>query len=125
MLQPYLDRVDDHGETALLHFAGAYSHAIRKGPLLRAGQGLVEGLFAPEQITPRAPDGLERRLAADALAALPFEMPLYVRVDLVRDGEGRPVVLEVEMTEPSVFLAHAAGAADRFARAILGRANAA
>jgi O-ureido-D-serine cyclo-ligase len=125
MLQPYLDRVDDHGETALLHFAGAYSHAIRKGPLLRAGQGLVEGLFAPEQITPRAPDGLERRLAADALAALPFEMPLYVRVDLVRDGEGRPVVLEVEMTEPSVFLAHAEGAADTFARAILGRANAA
>jgi O-ureido-D-serine cyclo-ligase len=124
MLQPYLDRVDDHGETALLHFAGEYSHAIRKGPLLRAGQGLVEGLFAPEQIAPRAPDGLERRLAADVLAALPFAMPLYVRVDLIGDGEGRPVVLEVEMTEPSVFLAHAPGAADTFARAILDRVSA-
>jgi glutathione synthase/RimK-type ligase-like ATP-grasp enzyme len=124
MLQPYLDRVDDHGETALLYFAGTYSHAARKGPLLRAGQGLVEGLFAPEEITPRTADAPERRLAADVVAALPFAAPLYVRVDLIRDGEGRPVVLEVEMTEPSVFLAHAPGAADTFARAILGRVSA-
>jgi hypothetical protein len=28
-------------------------------------------------------------------------------------------VLELELTEPSVFLMHAAGAAERFARAIL------
>lgn len=125
MLQPYLDRVDDLGETALLHFAGSFSHAIRKGPLLRAGDALVEGLFAPEQITPRAPDDSERRLAADALAALPFAMPLYARVDLIRDRDGRPVVLELEMTEPSVFLPYAPGAADRFARAILERAVAA
>jgi len=119
MLQPYLDRVDDQGETALLHFAGEYSHAIRKGPLLRAGSGLVQGLFAPEQITPREPDNAERRVAAAACAALPFDMPLYVRVDLIRDRAGHPAVLEVEMTEPSVFLAHAPGAADRFAEAIL------
>ncbi len=123
MLQPYLDRVDDFGETALLHFAGSFSHAIRKGPLLRAGDALVEGLFAPEQIAPRMPDDAERRLAADALAALPFAMPLYARVDLIRDRDGRPVVLELEMTEPSVFLAHAPGAADRFAQAILDRAT--
>ena len=125
MLQPYLDRVDDFGETALLHFGGSFSHAIRKGPLLRAGDALVEGLFAPEQITRRVPDDAERRLAADALAALPFGMPLYARVDLIRDPDGRPVVLEVEMTEPSVFLPYAPGAADRFAQAILERAIAA
>jgi O-ureido-D-serine cyclo-ligase len=119
MLQPYLDRVDDVGETALLHFGGEYSHSIRKGPLLRVGSGLVEGLFAPEQITPREPDAAERKLAAAACAALPFAMPLYVRVDLIRDPAGDPVVLEVEMTEPSVFLQQSAPAARRFARAIL------
>jgi O-ureido-D-serine cyclo-ligase len=121
MLQPYLDRVDDHGETACVHFRGVYSHSFRKGPLLRIGNGLVEGLFAPEQITSREPDEAERRVATAACAALPFEAPLYVRVDLIRDGEGRPVVLEVEMTEPSVYLLHAPGSADRFARAILAR----
>jgi O-ureido-D-serine cyclo-ligase len=121
MLQPYLDRVDDYGETALLHFAGEYSHAIRKGPLLRAGSGPVEGLFAPEQIMPREPDVTERSVATAACAALPFDAPLYVRVDLIRDRAGHPAVLEVEMTEPSIFLAHAPGAAERFARAILAR----
>lgn len=121
MLQPYLDSVDDYGETALLHFGGEYSHSIRKGPLLRVGSGLVAGLFAPEQITPREPDAGERRVAAAACAALPFAMPLYVRVDLIRNGDGQPVVLEVEMTEPSVFLAQSAAAAERFARAILAQ----
>ena len=119
MLQPYLDRVDDHGETACVHFGGVYSHSFRKGPLLRAGTGLVEGLFAPEQIAPRDPDEAERRVAAAACAALPLAAPLYVRVDLIRDREGQPVVLEVEMTEPSVYLLHAPGSADRFARTIL------
>lgn len=119
MLQPYLDRVDDHGETALLHFAGEYSHAARKGPLLRVGSGLVEGLFAPEEITPREADAAELRVAEAACAALPFDAPLYVRVDLIRDDGGQPVVLEVEMTEPSVFLAQSPHAAGRFARAIL------
>ena len=121
MLQPYLDRVDDAGETALLHFGGEYSHSIRKGPLLRVGSGLVAGLFAPEQITPREPDAAERRLAVAACAALPFAMPLYVRVDLIRDAQGEPVVLEIEMTEPSVFLPQAPMAARRFALAILDR----
>lgn len=119
MLQPYLDRVDDAGETALLHFGGQYSHAIRKGPLLSVGSGLVAGLFAPEQITPREPDAEEREVASAACAALPFAVPLYVRVDLIRDAAGHPVVLEVEMTEPSVFLLQGPGAADRFARAIV------
>jgi len=31
LLQPYLDRVDEQGETALIYFEGQYSHAIRKG----------------------------------------------------------------------------------------------
>ena len=89
MLQPYLDGVDDFGETALLHFGGSYSHAIRKGPLLRAGDALVEGLFAPEQITPRAPDDAEQAPCGRRTAALPFAMPLYARVDLIRDLDGQ------------------------------------
>jgi hypothetical protein len=44
---------------------------------------------------------------------------VYARVDLIRDPEDAPCVLELELTEPSVFLLHAAGAAERFARAIL------
>jgi O-ureido-D-serine cyclo-ligase len=121
MLQPYLAHVDEHGETAAIYLGGDYSHAIRKGPLLRAGDGLVTGLFAPEQITARAADAGELRVAEAALAAMPFERPTYARVDMIRDGRGEPVVLELELTEPSLFLAHAPGAAGRYA-AILRRA---
>lgn len=121
MLQPYLDRVDDYGETALMYLGGRYSHAIRKGPLLRVGDGLVAGLFAPEQITPRVADAAELRVATAAYAAIPFDPPLYARIDLIRDAGGQPVVLELEMTEPSLFLLHAPESAATLASAILAQ----
>jgi O-ureido-D-serine cyclo-ligase len=122
LLQPYLGRVDEHGETALMFFDGAYSHAIRKGPLLRRGEGPTRALFAAEHITPRAPSADEIALATRTLAVIPFVRPLlYARVDLIHDDDGSPRVLELELTEPSLFFAHAPGSADRFAAAILER----
>jgi glutathione synthase/RimK-type ligase-like ATP-grasp enzyme len=121
MLQPYLSSVDTAGETALMYLGGEPSHAIRKGPLLRLDDGLVAGLFAPEDIRPRAPTPEERALAAATLTALPFERPLYARVDMVLDAAGAPVLLELELTEPSLFLAHAPGSAERLARAALSQ----
>jgi glutathione synthase/RimK-type ligase-like ATP-grasp enzyme len=120
LLQPYLDRVDAQGETALIYFDGVFSHAIRKGPLLHRGHGPTRALFAAEHITPRVPGGDELRVAADALASIPFERSLlYARIDLIRDSSDKPCVLELELTEPSLFFAHSAGAAERFAQAIL------
>jgi hypothetical protein len=115
LLQPYLDQVDHHGETALIYFAGRFSHAIRKGPLLRRGGAPTDALFAAEQITPRMPGADELQVAEGALAALPFAAPLYARVDLIPSADARPCLLELELTEPSLFFAHAPGAAERFA----------
>ena len=116
ILQPYLDQVDRHGETALIYFNGRFSHAIRKGPLLQRGSGPTEALFAQEQITPRTPAAQELRVGDAAMAALPFAPPLYARVDLIRSGDGAPCLLEIELTEPSLFFAHAPAAAGRFAQ---------
>jgi O-ureido-D-serine cyclo-ligase len=124
LLQPYLARVDERGETALLYLGGEFSHAIRKGPLLRSGAGRVEGLFAPEDIRPRVAEPAELSVAAAAYAAIPFPAPAYARVDLIRDQAGAPVVLELELTEPSLFLEHADGAAERFVRHLVERASA-
>ena len=122
LLQPYLDQVDEHGETALLFFDGTFSHAIRKGPLLKRGEGSTTGLYAEETIEPRTPSADELAIAQSALAAIPFEKPLlYARVDLIRDGEGAARLLELELVEPSVFAAHADGVAERFAQAMLRR----
>lgn len=121
LLQPYLNRVDEHGETALIFFDGKFSHAIRKGPLLRRGEGPTRALFAAEHITPRAPGAAELALAELTLTAIPFGALLYARVDLIHDADGMPRVLELELTEPSLFFAHAPGSAARFARAIAQR----
>lgn len=126
LLQPYLPSVDQAGETALIHFNGVFSHAIRKGPLLQRDAGPTEKLFAPEAITARAPGADERSVAATALAALPalfkLDQPLaYARVDLIRDADGAPRLLELELTEPSLFFAHAEGSAERFALALIQR----
>ena len=39
--------------------------------------------------------------------------------DMIRDGRGEPVVLELELTEPSMFFLHAPDSANRFADALL------
>ncbi|HEX6388154.1 MAG TPA: hypothetical protein VFZ89_01865 [Solirubrobacteraceae bacterium] len=119
MVQPYIPSVDSRGETALLYFGGAFSHAIQKAPLLRRGGAPTDGLFAPETITPRAPTPRERAVADRVVAwvAQRFGGPLaYARIDLVEGPGGGPLVLELELTEPSLFFLHAPGAAARLTR---------
>ena len=115
ILQPYLDQIDHHGETALIYLGGRFSHAIRKGPLLRRGSGPTGALFAEEHITPRTPAAAELQVGDRVLAALPFAALLYARVDLIRGADGGPCLLELELTEPSLFLTHAPGAARKLA----------
>jgi len=120
LLQPYLERVDRDGETALMFFEGRFSHAIRKGPLLPPGGTATTGLFAAETITPRVPGADEMRVAEQVVAAIPFGTPLYARIDLIRGDKGAPCLLELELTEPSLFFGHAAESAEKFAGAVLG-----
>lgn len=121
LLQPYLASVDRDGETALIYIGGTFSHAIRKGPLLPSGAAATAALFAPEEITPRVPGADERAVAERLLAALPFPDLLYARIDLIRGEAGEPRLLELELTEPSLFFAHAPGSAGRLAQATLAR----
>ena len=123
LLQPYLDRVDEVGETSLIYFDGEFSHAIRKGPLLKRREGPTTELFAKEAITARVPDAAEISVGALALQAIPFETPLYARVDLIRDRQGEPVLLELELIEPSLFFPLAVGSAEKFAAAVARRAK--
>jgi glutathione synthase/RimK-type ligase-like ATP-grasp enzyme len=126
LLQPYLPSVDSAGETALMYFDGIYSHAIRKGALLRPDEDATRALFAAEHIQSRIPDADERALADRIIAALPqlvdTDYPLaYARVDLIRAADGSPCVLELELAEPSLFLATDADAGARFAAVLRAR----
>jgi hypothetical protein len=117
MVQPYLAAVDEVGETAQLFIGGDYSHAVRKGPLL-APNVLAEkehGLFLKEDISPRDPSQAQRELADAVIAyvARSFGTPLYARVDLLDNPDGRPVILELELVEPSMFFVTALDSAER------------
>ncbi|MFG2000133.1 RimK family alpha-L-glutamate ligase [Spirillospora sp. NPDC048911] len=121
MIQPYLSAIDSEGETALLYCDREFSHAARKAPILKAGAGLLDAPHGGE-ITAAEATPEQLAVAAQALAAVPGEL-LYARVDLVPGPDGTPVVLELELAEPNLFLEHAAGSAARFARAIMRRVS--
>ncbi len=125
MLQPYLAGVDTAGESALVFVAGRFSHSARKGPLLRAGAPPAALSIVDhdprEVITAREATAAELAVAEAALDAVPGGRArlLYARVDLIPDERGDPVVLELELAEPSLFLWSGPGAADRLAAAAL------
>lgn len=129
--QTYLAGVDTAGETAVVCLGGVPCHAARKAPLLVAGgahplRGGVEehshALYLKEHIsrataTPAelAVAGAALRFVADRFGSLP-----YARVDLL-PGSAGPVVVELELIEPSLFLAYApdpTAAADRLVAAL-------
>ncbi len=121
MIQPYLNAVDSYGETALMFFGGRFSHAIRKGPMLEGPDLGVPGLYKPEAIVPRVPTRAELAAARRVLDAIPGHLPppVYARVDLIPGPDGEPTLVELELTEPSLFLEHSGDAAGRLADALV------
>ena len=115
MVQPYVASVETVQETSLLYVGGAYSHGAHKGRVLTG-----VGALSPNDwnLGPRDPTAAERALADEVLACVD-EPLLYARVDLLA-GEDGPLLLELELTEPFLFLDFEVGAADRFAAAIAG-----
>lgn len=116
LVQPFLPSVIDPGERAIVMIDGEPSHAVRK-----------RSAFEPPDVpfrVPVEPADDEIALARQALRAEGGPPPLYARVDVVREARG-PVLMELELTEPRLFLAVAGeGAARRFAEAIASRLRA-
>jgi hypothetical protein len=127
MVQPYIASVDSEGETKLVFIEGDFSHAVRIGPLLAAGEGVIDRLWeraVSMEVT--APTAAQLGTARHVLAAVQAEVPealLYARVDLVMGNTGEPLLGEVELVDPSLLLRFADPAADRLAAAIVARAG--
>lgn len=109
LVQPYVASVDAYGERSLVWIDGALSHAIRKTPRFLGDAEQVDGPF------PIADD--ERALAHRALAPIADRI-LYGRVDLARDATGAPMVMELELIEPSLFFLRQPGSVERFVAAV-------
>ena len=113
LVQRYLPSVEDYGERALVWIDGELTHAIRKSPRF-AGQG--ESVSAGA--VPIAP--AEAALVRRALKAVEGSL-LYARVDAAPGPDGDPVVMELELIEPSLFFPQCPRALDRFVAGIRGR----
>jgi hypothetical protein len=114
MVQPYLERIEESGETSLIYFAGRFSHAIRKVP--QPGDFRVQ----PEYdgiITRYDPEPDELEAAARILAAVEEDL-LYARVDLVRGTSGEPQLIELELIEPDLYLGYDPAEGAAFAAAV-------
>ena len=115
MVQPYIDGVDQRDETGIVTLGGRISHAFAKGPILSDDPEWSDGLYVTERIGPRAATTDEIAVAEQVLAVLPDTA--YARIDLLPGDDG-PLVSEVELVEPSLFLHVHVGAAVTAATAL-------
>jgi glutathione synthase/RimK-type ligase-like ATP-grasp enzyme len=112
LVQPYLPAVEGHGERALIFIDGELTHAVRKGPRFAGEAESVTGPFDASEA--------EAALARAVLAAAPTPV-LYARVDVAPDADGRPMLMELELIEPSLFFARGPRAVGRLVDAIGSR----
>ena len=113
MLQPYLPAIETEGETSLLYFGGRLSHAVNKRPA--NGDFRIQVDFGGSYTAVPAPAGAVA-LAEQVLAAID-EPLLYARIDMVRDRDGRWLLMEAELIEPDFYLGQDPAAGAGFARA--------
>ncbi len=116
MVQPYLPSVEDPGERSLMFVEGQHTHTVRRVTPLDLDKG------EETSARPVEADQDEVALAYKVLHAA-GRQAVYARVDLARDEEGTPRLMELELIEPSLFLGHAPPAARMLAAAIARRAR--
>ena len=115
LVQPYLPSVEGYGERSIIWIDGEFTHAIRKSRRL---QGDAESVDGPMPIAAEEAD-----LARRAVLAAPGPL-LYARVDMARSASGDPMLMELELIEPSLFFGRSAVALERYVRGVAGRAKA-
>ena len=127
LLQPYQPSIDVNGETSLVYLGGLFSHAFRKGPIFRGTEQTHNGAFIDEEISARTATPAELVLGNQVLAFLAqrfTDQPLYARIDMVTNESGVPEIMEIELTEPSLYL-HLDAEAPNRAASVLASAAAA
>jgi glutathione synthase/RimK-type ligase-like ATP-grasp enzyme len=122
MIQPYVHEIDTSGERALVFIQGKFLHAIRKNAVLSPGQRYDADKNAHPGTRAWTPTDQELALARKVLAAVPFSEPLlYARVDMISDP-AQPVLTELELVEPGLYLRTHPGSQDKVAQAIVSAA---
>jgi glutathione synthase/RimK-type ligase-like ATP-grasp enzyme len=113
MIQPFLPAVNFERERSLMFVAGEYSHAVLRTAFNPGGEHSEDPFDASDA---------EIDFARETLAAAESileERLAYARVDLIPSADG-PMLMELELVEPSLFLIHRAQAAEDLADLLEG-----
>jgi glutathione synthase/RimK-type ligase-like ATP-grasp enzyme len=117
LVQPYITAIE-RGETSLICVDGVVQHAVHKVPA-PGDYRTQEHLGATVQAVEPTPAQVA---LAEAALAVPERVPLYARVDVVDTDDG-PLLMELELIEPTLFLANRPETADVLAAAIVREAE--
>lgn len=125
IFQPYLNTIEKHGETNMIYFDNTYSHAIKKEPLLaERGNQKPDMEFRTLKDANSEEKALAKRILDIVQSNLELSKPLlYARLDFIEDKNGMPLLLELEITEPSLSLPLTPKSVDFFVRSIIDRAQ--
>jgi Prokaryotic glutathione synthetase, ATP-grasp domain len=99
LLQAFQHNVVHKGELTLMMMNGQYTHAVLKKA--KEGDFRVQDDFGGVAHD-HTPTAAEIQFAEQVLRACP-SMPLYARVDMIWDNEGRLCVSELEAIEPELW----------------------
>ena len=113
VVQPFIESVQAEGEYSMFFFCNEFSHAILKTPKDEDFRVQEEH---GSRIISAQPESALLETAADLLR-LVEPMPLYARCDFLRGPDGRFLLMELEVIEPSLYLRMDSEAPMRFARA--------
>ncbi len=117
LIQPFVPAIGEEGELSVIFVDGELTHAVRKRAA--AGDFRVHDDHGGS-VTRDTPSPEEEAVARRAMQAA--ESPLlYGRVDLVRGPGGAPLVMELELVEPELFIRFSDAAVSRLADAIVAR----
>ena len=114
LVQPFQPAVLEEGEISLVYLGGSLSHAVRKVP--SGGDYRVQARYGGT-VRSHQPTRRQRDVAEAALARAPAPVS-YARVDMV--GEQEPLVMELELIEPELFLRFEPASPGRLADHLVG-----
>lgn len=111
LIQPFIPEICE-GEWSLIYFEGNFSHAVLSKPapndfrVQRMHGGTVSSATPSQEM---------KDAARAVLECIPGGIPLYARVDFVRQNDAF-LLMELELIEPCLYFKFDAAAAKRFAR---------
>ena len=114
LVQGYISSITEKGEASLMVFGGKFTHSILKRA--KTGDFRVQDDFGGTVHAYQ--ETRDEVTLAQKVMAQCADMPVYGRVDIVWDDQGQPMVSELEIIEPELWVRQAPWSAEVFARAI-------